>query len=287
MEDNEYHPEFEPSKASKIIKNVFKYAFFALIIFIYGFFILRFCTSEPDTKIIWTPEALQAKQELGDSFKVYTQEQHIFIDEYKNVPVADGSDRTMRYGYNISIFDIMYFPATKQLQVTVRYNKSIMEDLMDEYGVDTIDGEPFLYTLLLEDGTRISTYRYTATSTNRYYFRYLIFDNVDLNTYELVDYNEENSAVVDEDGKILAHETTSDGGNILYDTDEETGMEKVYKINYVYLDTYFMGDVNFEEAPISCLLVYERDIKFKEVNWKKAKENTSVLIPSPAFIQKD
>ena len=287
MEDNEYHPEFEPSKASKIIKNVFKYAFFALIIFIYGFFILRFCTSEPDTKIIWTPEAIQAKAELGDSFKVYTQEQHIFIDEYKNVPVGDGSDRTMRYGYNISIFDVMYFPATKQLQVTVRYNKSIMEDLMDEYGADTIDGEPFLYTLLLEDGTRISTYRYTATSTNRYYFRYLIFDNVDLNTYELVDYNEENSAIVDEDGNILAHETTSDGGNILYDTDEQTGMEKVYKINYVYLDTYYMGDVNFEDTPISCLLVYERDIKFKEVNWKKTKENTSVLIPSPAFIQKD
>lgn len=287
MEDNQYHPEFEPSRAAIIIKKVFKYAFFALIIFIYGFFILRFCTSEPDMKIIWTPEAISAKNEMGDDFKVYTQKQHIFIDEYKNVPVSDNSDQTKRYGYNISIFDVMYFPSTKQLQVTVRYNKSIMDDLMDEYGVDSIDGEPFLYTLLLEDGTRISTYKYTASSNNRYYFRYLIFDNVDLNEYELVDYNEENSAIVDDEGNILAHETTSDGGNILYDTDEATGMEKVYKINYVYLDTYYIDDVNFENTPVSCLLVYERDIEFTEVNWKKADENTSVLIPSPAFIQKD
>ncbi len=286
VEDNGYHPEFEPSRVTVIIKKIFKYAFLGLVIFIYGFFILRLCTSEPDMKIIWTDEMINAREKSGSDFKLYTQKQHVFIDEYKNVPIDENSTETKRYGYNISIFDMLYCPEAKQLQVTVRYNKSIMSDLMDEYGIDEINGEPFLFTLNFEDGTRISTYKYTASHTNRYYYRYLTFDNVDLEKYELFDYNQENSAIVDEDGKILAHETDASGGNILYETDEN-GMEKIYLNNYVYLDTYFIDDVNFEETPISCLIVYERAIQLKEVDWEKAEENTSVLIPSPAFKTKE
>lgn len=283
MDEREYEPGFEPSKVSVIIKTVFKVLFIALIVFIYGFFILRFCTSEPDTKIIWTQKALDAKAEHGDNFKVYTQKQHIFIDEYKKITVGDNDMAFKRYGYNISIFDVMYIPTAQQLQVTVRYNKSIMDDLKDEYGITgDIEGEPFLYTLNFEDGTRISTYNYTASETNRYYFRYLIFDGVDLEKYNLVDFNESNSAVVGDDGTIIAHETTADGGNILYETDEN-GMEKVYINDYVYLDTYFIDDVDFEEQPISCLIVFERDIKLKEIDYEDYDKNEGTLIPSPAF----
>lgn len=282
VEDNQYHPEFEPSKASIIIKNVFKFAFLGLIIFIYGFFILRICTSEPDMKIIWTAEMNAAVQEHGDNFKIYSQEQHVFIDEYKNVPIDENSTKTKRYGYNISIFDVMYCPQTEQMQLTVRYNKSILDDLMDEYGIEEINGEPFLFTLKFQDGKRISTYKYTASHTSRYCYRYLTFDGVSLDEYELFDFNVGNSAVVDENGKILAHETDAFGGNILYDTDEN-GMEKVYTNNYIYLDTYFIGDVNFDEAPISCLNVFMRAIELKEVDWRNTERNSSPLIPSPAF----
>lgn len=283
MEEREYEPGFEPSKTWTVIKTVFKALFIGLIIFIYAFFMLRFCTSEPDTKIIWTQKALDAKEQYGDEFKVYTQKQHIFIDEYKKITTSENDLTFKRYGYNISIFDVMYIPKAQQLLVTVRYNKSIMDDLKEEYGITgDIDGEPFLYTLNFEDGTRISTYNYTASETNRYYFRYLVFDGVDLEKYELVDFNEENSAVVGEDGKIIAHETTADGGNILYESDEN-GMEKVYINDYVYLDTYFIDDVDFEERPISCLIVFERDIEMKEVNYEKCDKNEGTLIPSPAF----
>lgn len=280
-ETEEYEPGFEPSRASIIIKTVFKVLFIGLIIFIYAFFMLRFCTSDPDTKIIWTDKALSMKEQLGDDFKVYTQKQHVFIDEIKKVPTDDSGNDFKRYGYNIAIFDMMYTPSAAQLQVTVRYNKSIMEDLKDEYGFDPSDGEPFLYTLNLEDGTRISTYKYTASETNRYYYRYLLFEDVYLDEYQLVDYNESNSAIV-EDGVIIAHETTEDGGHILYETDEN-GMEKVYINNYVYLDTYFIDEVDFEEKPISCLIVFERAIKFDEVNYDKCDKNEGTLIPSPAF----
>lgn len=283
-ETEEYEPGFEPSRASVIIKTVFKTLFIGLIIFIYAFFILRLCTSEPDTKIIWTDKALEMKETLGDNFKMYTQKQHVFIDEYKKVTIDEQGTAFKRYGYNIAIFDVMYTPSASQLQVTVRYNKSIMDDLKEEYGLDSIDGEPFLYTLNFEDGTRISTYKYTASETNRYYYRYLLFENVDLNKYELFDYNESNSAIV-EDGVIIAHETTADGGNILYESDEN-GMEKVYLNDYVYLDTYFAGDVDFEERPISCLIVFERAIKLTEVDYDKYKKNESTLIPSASFVTK-
>ena len=116
MEEREYEPGFEPSN-TWIVKTIFKALFIGLIIFIYAFFILRFCTSEPDTKIIWTQKALDAKAQYGDAFKVYTQKQHIFIDEYKKITTSENDLTFERYGYNISIFDVMYIPGAEELVI--------------------------------------------------------------------------------------------------------------------------------------------------------------------------
>lgn len=276
MEDNDYGMRPPTPKAFVIAKTVIKSVFLALIIFIYGFFILRICMSEPEQNIIITQKTADAYRADPGEFVMYTQNPQIFIDEY------DSKNHT---GYNISIFNITYVPSAKQLQVTVRYNKSVFDMLKEKYGDDIECDEPFVFSLLFEDGTRLTDYTYRAEKTNRYYFRYLVFDNVDLEGYEEVEYTPENSAVTDEQGRILAHETGDDGHSILYET-LENGMCKVYFNDYVYLDAYYIDDVDFENTPSASLLLINRDLGFEIISPKKYDINSIAtdLLNSPYFI---
>ncbi len=281
MEDNDYGIRPEPPKAIKIMKLVLKALFLALIIFIYGFFVLRICTSSPDQTIIWTEKTMQAHDADKDNFIIYTQEPQVFIDEH------DGETQT---GFNLSIFHIAYIPSAQQLQVTVRYNKSalpLLQEKYEDYDPEQTD-EPFVYSLMLENGERITGYQYKATKTNRYYFRYLVFDGVDLDDYELIEYTAQNSAVVDDDGNIVAHETDAQGNKILYETDE-SGKCIVYDTNYIYLDAYYINNVDFNATPDASLMVYNRRLGMRKLSSSKysaADGLTSGLFPSPYFVDK-
>ncbi len=281
MEDNDYGIKPELPKPLKIIKFILKVFFLSLIIFIYGFFILRICTSDPDRDVIWTDKTLEAYESDKENFVIYTQEPQVFIDEH---------DEQTQTGFNLSVFHISYIPSAKQLQVTVRYNQSALPKLQEKYpdeDWDSID-EPFVYSLLTESGERITGYTYKATKTNRYYFRYLVFDGVDLDAYTLKTYTAENSAEVDEEGNILAHETDFNGNSVLYQTNAD-GDCIVYDDNYIYLDAYFINNVNFTDSPDASLMVYDRGLGFKRLSSSKySPENgkTNGLLPAPYFVDK-
>ncbi len=276
MEDNDYGMRPPTPKAWTIIKTVVKSLFIALIIFIYGFFALRLCTSNPKTDILITKTTHDAYIADKDNFVMYTQNPQIFIDEH---------DSKQQTGYNLAIFNIVYIPQAKQLQVTVRYNKSVFGMLEEKYGSNINTDEPFVYSLLFEDGTRIASYTYKAVKTNRYHFRYLVFDNVELEQYEEVLYTPENSAVTDEQGRILAHETDEDGNAVIYET-LENGMSKVYINDYVYLDAYYIDDVDFGETPAASLLLFDRGLGLDKISPSKynAEKIDTDLLPSPYFI---
>lgn len=276
VEDNDYGMRPPTPKAWLVIKTVIKSIFVALIIFIYGFFALRLCTSNPKQDILITQATYNAYNNNKDSFVVYSQNPQIFIDEH---------DSKQNTGYNLAIFNITYIPQAKQLQVTVRYNKSTLKLLEDVYGSDINTDEPFVYSLLFEDGTRITSYTYKATKTNRYHFRYIVFDNVELEAYEEVLYTPENSAVTDDEGRILAHETDENSDAIIYET-LENGMCKVYINDYVYLDAYYIDDVDFNETPAASLLLFNRDLGLDKVSPSKydASKIDTDLLPSPYFV---
>ena len=70
--------------------------------------------------------------------------------------------------------------------------------------------------------------------------------------------------MTDSKGTIIAHETDENGRNILYETDE-SGQAKVYTRTFVSLETYYTGDVNYNKAPLSSLMVFNRLQNFTEV----------------------
>ncbi len=281
MEDNDYGMKPELPKGLKIIKLVFKSVMLALIIFVYGFFTLRICTSKPEQNIIWTEKTLEAYSSDKENFVIYTQEPQVFIDEH------DGEEQT---GFNLSVFHIAYIPSAQQLQVTVRYNKSALPQLKEKYedfdSEETV--EPFVYSLLLENGERITGYTYKAEKTNRYYFKYLVFDGVDLESYTLQEFTAENSAEVDENGNIIAHVTDGNGNKIVYQQ-HESGKYIVYDTTYIYLDAYYINNVDFNETPDASLMVYNRALELKKLSKSKydpEQGKTEGVSKSPYFVDR-
>lgn len=284
-ENRDYKYDLEPKRSFRVVKIIFKVLLIALILFIYGFFVLRNCTSQPKTRIVWSDSLTEAYEKHGDELVIYTQNPHTFIDEYEEYEEGE----LVRGGYQLAVFDIMYTPEVRQLQVTVRYNKAALERLKSNYDLDEIpEGEPFAYSLLFEDGTRLTEYTYSAYTTNLYHYRYLVFENVDLEAYTPTWYDATNSAVVLSDGTILAHETDEYGYHILYEYDEN-GYCKVYNNTFVTLDAYFIDNVNYDLKPDSSLLVVDRNLGFTEFKYKKyvnGGENELAVHENPYFVDK-
>ena len=248
-EENAYN---EQGKAGKTVKTVLKILFIALGITVYGIFLFRSCLRNPEKHILYTKE-LKAALGSGD-VTVYTQKPYDSINENEH-----GT-------FQFSIHDIYYIPETKQLQVTVRYNVAVLKDLKNEYGLLSVPEEDvFDYSLLLDSGTRLTSYQCASTSTSRYRFKYLVFDNVDLDDFTLKKYEPGDAAITNSEGRIVAHETDQYGRTVLYETDEN-GMAKVYTNTYVAIDVYYENDVDYEKLPLASMIVFNRTHNYEKLN---------------------
>lgn len=250
----EYTDYEEMQKNShKTLKTVLKIVITALIIFVYGAIMIRSCERKPQKHLLYSNALQTALAESGD------------IDVFYQNPY-DKINRNDNGTFQFSISDCYYIPQTHQLQVTVRYNLAVLNDAKEKYSLkETPVDDCFDYSLLFEDGQRITDYSYSSYKTGRYRFIYLLFDGVDLDEYTLVYYSPEDAAVTDSDGKIIAHETDAYGKNVLYETDEN-GYAKVYNRTFVSLETYYIGDVNYNKQPLSSLMVYNRMYNFEKVS---------------------
>lgn len=248
-EENAYG---EPSRAGKIVKTVFKTLFLALGITVFGIFILRSCLRRPEKHILYTNELKEA--EAAGGVTVYTQKPYDSINENES-----GT-------FQFSIHDIYYFPKTKQLQVTVRYNLAVMKDLQKKYGLlEPPSDDVFDYSLLLDSGTRLTSYQFSTLTTSRYRFRYIVFDNVDLEDFSLVKYTADDAAITNSEGRIVAHETDEYGRTILYETDEN-GMAKVYTNLYVSIEIYYENDVDYDDLPLASMIVFNRTYNYEKLD---------------------
>ncbi|MBQ7700129.1 MAG: hypothetical protein IJT49_07290 [Clostridia bacterium] len=236
----------------KVLKTVLKIILIALIIFVFGAVLIRSCMRRPQKHILYSDALKAALQENKD------------IDIYYQSPF-DTINRNDEGTFQFSISDCYYIPKTHQLQVTLRYNLAVLKDAQEKYDLkETPTDDCFDYSLLFEDGERITDCSYSSYISGRYRFIYLLFDGVDLDEYTLVSYSAEDAALTDRDGKILAHETDSNGKNILYETDEE-GNTKVYNRTFVSLETYYIDDVDYKKQPLSSLMVFNRLYNFERV----------------------
>ena len=237
----------------KVLKTVLKIILIALIIFVFGAILIRSCMRRPQKHILYSEPLKTALAENGD------------IDIYYQSPY-DKINRNDAGTFQFSVSDCYYIPKTHQLQVTVRYNLAVLDDAAEKYSLkETPVDDCFDYSLLFEDGQRITDYSYSSYKSGRYRFIYLLFDGVDLDEYTLVSYSPDDAALTDADGNILAHETDANGRNILYETDEN-GLAKVYTRAYVSLETYYIDDVDYTRQPLSSLMVFNRMQNFERVS---------------------
>lgn len=236
----------------KVLKTVLKIILIALIIFVFGAILIRSCMRRPEKHILYSDALRSAIEEDG------------YVDIYYQ-STYDKINRNDEGTFQFSVSDCYYIPKTRQLQVTVRYNLAVLKDAQEKYSLkETPVDDCFDYSLLFEDGERITSHSYSSYISGRYRFIYLLFDGVDLDEFTLVRYSAEDAALTDSDGNILAHETDSNGKNILYETDED-GNAKVYTRTFVSLETYYEGDVDYTRQPLSSLMVFNRLYNFETV----------------------
>ena len=245
----------------KVLKTVLKILLIALILFILGAIIIRSCMRRTEKHILYSDELKAALEENGE------------VDVYYQTP-HDSINRTKDGTFQFSISDVYYIQTTHQLQVTVRFNTSVLNDVKDRYALsDTPPENCFCYSLLFKEdenselGDRITSYSYSMSERGNYRFIYLLFDGVDLDEYTSVYYTPESAAVTDTKGNIMAHETEENGKYILYETDED-GAAKVYKYTFVSLETYYVYDADYNngDAPLSSLLVFNRRYALEKVS---------------------
>ncbi len=153
------------------IGKALKFIGIGIIVFIYGFFIIRIITSQDPGAIkgfVWNQTALDAYNASPESFAVENQEISSF---YNSDGLTDGLFR---------INEAKYVKSIGQLQVAVRYNNSTLKTVAAEYGLESLpSGENFIYILTDANGNEYTDYSFKALSKNVYNYRQLIFDGVD------------------------------------------------------------------------------------------------------------
>ena len=113
----------EKSRMEKIfsmrtLKTILKSIMWVLVVIVYGMIFFRLCTGKPPKSvsgILWTESVLAAYEEYGNDILIYSHK-----------PVENIAEDGVS-----GIYDIVYIPASKTLQMTVRYNKNLAEDYYD------------------------------------------------------------------------------------------------------------------------------------------------------------
>ncbi len=221
------------SLAVKILKYAIK-AIVSLVVFgTIGFFLWRvFSSGNPKDLEKLTPnaplrDACLAAEERGERLLVLTQFQEDYIT---SVPGKN-------YGY-FAITDAKFIPDADQVQILFRYNNSTIRHLKEDYKLDKMpDRDDDLY-----DVTLYVIYDLTPDVTS---------DN-DGSVPEAIEY-------------VRYHATTSvaDKKNLynyrkfIFDGVEQASEAKT--VLSMYVDFYYVGDVNYQEEAYGALPVYYAD----------------------------
>ena len=144
-----------------MFKKIFTTAVGLIVLVLCGLIVLRCCMSADRSIMtdIIPSEALRNAYTSGALTAVTTEE-----------PAADIADD----GY-YSVYGLVYFPELHQVQITVRYNRSLFSY------VGKPEGTEFSYTLGEKDGSeRISPTVVETYEKGIYIYRRLVFDGVDV-----------------------------------------------------------------------------------------------------------
>lgn len=187
QEDEEFasRPVIRKIFSFRSLKLAVKCFGYLLIISVFAILFWRIFSSKlpkSASKILWTENSYAAYETYGNDLLIYTQD------------VGKVFDKEGKF----SVYELAYIPAAKELQFTIRYNKSTVDTLaseltqkaMDELGegftdadivtADELEAIPFAFKLRTGDGKVYDEYSYITFTKNRYTYLRLSFSGVDL-----------------------------------------------------------------------------------------------------------
>lgn len=192
MEYDYYPEEYIPRRKKKkgLVGKIIKWLAIALILFVYIFLIFRIYIKS-DTKIaktfVWTDATVAAYQNDTDAFEVFTQDNsYVYYDpeteesfQY-SYDTYSGSDDKHTHDGQFHTSQFVYVPSSKEFQITLRYNREGVAELLETYGLEKAPaGELFCFALT--DGTHYYTdYTFLTDSRFTYQYRRLTFSGIDL-----------------------------------------------------------------------------------------------------------
>ena len=272
--------------STRTLGKVVKYFLAAIALTIYGILAFRLCTQKPPKSIsqmIWTKDTVNAYA-ADNSMTVFSTE---------------AAETIAKDGY-FSVYDILYIPASEELQVTVRYNNSSTDKLYDDlYSkakeerraaiiaslsdeekkdkelieeklnasliADPIEVEiseiPFVFLLRDDTGKVYTSYEYVLTSRTVYQYMRISFKGVDL-------FGDARTAP-----------------DALYPTPDAPKAEYIYKganasvgneIKYLFLDMYDANNVDVNGETFAYpLQVYSYLEELTDYDYKKEISSTA------------
>lgn len=156
----------DKEKKQNIVVRIFKWIGFSIILAIVLLLFYR-CVTHTDhpivEKVLMNEAFYEAYEEYGDKLEVRKYGmQKPWIDVYE------------RDGRLIEFNNLYYIPATRQLQISLKYN----EDIVPE----NFDGFPFKLSLLDEEGNEYPHFFYETAERERYRYIRVCFENIDIET---------------------------------------------------------------------------------------------------------
>ncbi len=179
---------YDDEKKPSVISRLFKACAICIMLAMLSVLMVRFfvsCDSEIVDDILKTPEIEAAYSASPDTFEVQEHEIRFW---YVSKNPADNEDSDMG-GKILSLSDMYYIPATKNLQISVKFNCEILPDRTTQYSAELL---PFELYLTDEDGNVYSDIS-MAIYDERYSYGYM---RVNFEGIELL----KNDGSVDQDG---------------------------------------------------------------------------------------
>lgn len=168
-EENEYDA-LNPQKSivGKIIKKTILYSLRILALAVFVILIWRvFSGNEPKSmqNFLWNEDSVSEYTNDPANFQAYYY-------KHKDNLSADGK---------FSASYVYFVPSSGQFQITLRYNDSTIEKLMNDYELSSAPkGEAFVFTLKDHLGNVYTEYEYVSDRKNMYNYRRLVFKGVDM-----------------------------------------------------------------------------------------------------------
>ena len=179
------------------IRKILKYVVIGLVIAVYALIFYRiYLQNNSGVKIVnqlisntETVKAFRDTYEKGESFDVYSQN----LTSYTLVLETDADKKptkTTNIIYNeysqsknyygtFYVTGFLYYEDSEQVVITLRYNRSALNALKEDYKLSDIPSEPFFFTL--DDGKQFyDEYEYVSDKKFTYYYRRIIFNSVSL-----------------------------------------------------------------------------------------------------------